>query len=434
MNGPAEELYTFIHSAIHEADRKYIPRKPVKMKSTPSLPRQFRRLLDSRAHLFAKQRLTQLPEDIAAYRKTRNLCRSEIRAHQRRHQSRVLKVARENKSYLFKYMRRFKKNKPSALLLKIDGIPTTDAESVAKGFRDHFLSVYAETSMQRHPALTSRHYDTALCQVTFDIADIEKLLKRINPYSAMGPDDIHPRILKEAANVLALPLFSLFTDSLLTGVLPAAWKQAHVTPIYKSGDRHSPASYRPISLTSIPCKILERLIKKRSSITFRGTISYLICNMASYLGDPGLYKPVHFHGQSDPGTGWWFWFQTLSSSISPKRLTKSLTSPSSTSYKLMGFVVSFCSGSTHFSPTDLSAWRLIKHCHLPLQSTLASHKALSSGHLSLSGLHKWPKGCHFKPFPFFMLMTSRSGHRITRMFCKKIPSVSKIGRPRGAFP
>ena len=131
-----------------------------------------------------------------------------------------------------------------------------------KGFRDHFLSVYTETVKARHPALPSRHYDTTLWQVTFDIADIEKILKRINPYSAMGPDYIHPRMPKEAANVLALPLFSLFTDSLLAGVLPAAWKQAHVIPNYKSGDRHSPASYGPISLTSLPCEILERLIKK----------------------------------------------------------------------------------------------------------------------------------------------------------------------------
>ena len=58
MNGPGEELYTSIQSAIHEADRKYIPHKPVKMNSTPSLPRRIRRLLDSRARLFAKQRLT----------------------------------------------------------------------------------------------------------------------------------------------------------------------------------------------------------------------------------------------------------------------------------------------------------------------------------------------------------------------------------------
>ena len=89
-------------------------------------------------------------------------------------------------------MQRLKKNKPSALLMKIDGIPTTDAESVAKGFRDHFLLVYAETFNARHPALPSRHYGTALCQVIFDIADVEKLLRRINPCSAMGPDDTHP--------------------------------------------------------------------------------------------------------------------------------------------------------------------------------------------------------------------------------------------------
>ena len=206
--------------------------------------------------LFAKQWLIQLPGDIATYRNTRNLCRSEIRAHQKRHQSWVLKVTRQNKSYLFKYMRRFKKNKPSAFLLKLNEIPTADAESVAKGFRDHLLSVQAETFNATHPALPSRHYGTALWQVPLHIAEVGKLLERINPYSVIGPDDIHPRILKEAADILALPLFSLFTDSLLTGVLPAAWKQANVTPIYKS------ASYCPINLTSIPCKILERLSKK----------------------------------------------------------------------------------------------------------------------------------------------------------------------------
>ena len=54
----------------------------------------------------------------------------------------------------------------------------------------------------------------------------------------------------------------MFSDSLSTVVLPAAWEEVHVTPIYKYGDRHSPASYRPISLPSTPCRILERLIKK----------------------------------------------------------------------------------------------------------------------------------------------------------------------------
>ena len=45
-------------------------------------------------------------------------------------------------------------------------------------------------------------------------------------YSAMRPDDIHPRILKEKANALALSLFSLFSDSFSTEVFPVAWKES----------------------------------------------------------------------------------------------------------------------------------------------------------------------------------------------------------------
>ena len=159
-------------------------------------------------------------------------------------------------------MQRCKKNKLSALLLKLDEISTTEAISVANGFRDHFVSVYTDSFDGTHPVLSPSQYDTALCQVTFRVADVGKLLKQVNPYSAMGPDYIHPRILKEAADTLALPLLSLFSYSLSTGVLPAAGKEAHVTPIYKSGDRDSYTSYCPISFTSMPCKIVERLIKK----------------------------------------------------------------------------------------------------------------------------------------------------------------------------
>ena len=114
-----------------------------------------------------------------------------------------------------------------------------------------------------HIIQPSLHVTTTLLYARSPLTspDVEKLLEWINAYSAMGPDDIHPRILKEAANVLALPLFTLFTDSLLTGVLPAASKQEHMTSIYKSGDRYSPASCRPISLTNVTCKTLETQIK-----------------------------------------------------------------------------------------------------------------------------------------------------------------------------
>ena len=46
----------------------------------------------------------------------------------------------------------------------------------------------------------------------------------------------------------------------ITGELPLDWQKANVTPIFKTGSRSDPANYRPVSLTSIPCKMLDHII------------------------------------------------------------------------------------------------------------------------------------------------------------------------------
>ena len=56
---------------------------------------------------------------------------------------------------------------------------------------------------------------------------------RVNISKSPGPDNFHPRILKELSNELYEPLFLLFSKSLIDGVLPKTWKDAHVTPVYK---------------------------------------------------------------------------------------------------------------------------------------------------------------------------------------------------------
>ncbi|KAA3674376.1 uncharacterized protein DEA37_0000744 [Paragonimus westermani] len=73
---------------------------------------------------------------------------------------------------------------------------------------------------------------------------------------------IRPRILKESTVSLVEPLYKLFKQILQSSILSSAWKEVTVTPIFEVGDQHSPASYRPINLTSIPCKIMEHLLKR----------------------------------------------------------------------------------------------------------------------------------------------------------------------------
>ena len=91
---------------------------------------------------------------------------------------------------------------------------------------------------------------------------IKKLLENLNPNKAMGPDRLHPRVLKETARAVAPILQIIFSKSLENGEVPDNWKQANIAPIFKKGERYCPSNYRPVSLTCVCSKLMEHIISK----------------------------------------------------------------------------------------------------------------------------------------------------------------------------
>ena len=87
-----------------------------------------------------------------------------------------------------------------------------------------------------------------------------KLLKGLNPSKALGPDELHPRVLKELANELGPVVAHLFQQSLATGEIPKEWLLANICPLFKKGDRALACYYHPVSLTCVPCKLLEHIV------------------------------------------------------------------------------------------------------------------------------------------------------------------------------
>ena len=91
---------------------------------------------------------------------------------------------------------------------------------------------------------------------------VHKKLQSLRSDKSPGPDKLHPRILKELANELTTPLTIIYNKCIDKGTLPSQWKEAIVTPIFKKGCKSDPSNYRPVSLTSVVCKVMERIISE----------------------------------------------------------------------------------------------------------------------------------------------------------------------------
>ena len=89
---------------------------------------------------------------------------------------------------------------------------------------------------------------------------VDELLIGVDPKKAAGPDQVPCHLLHELHAELT-PVFTvLFRNSLNTSVLPEVWKSAWITPIFKKGSRCTASNYRPVSLTSVACKLLEHIL------------------------------------------------------------------------------------------------------------------------------------------------------------------------------
>jgi len=86
---------------------------------------------------------------------------------------------------------------------------------------------------------------------------VNDLLHHMDIHKSMGPDGIHPRVLRELSEELTKPLSIIYQQSWLTGEVPDNWRLASVTPIYTKGRKEDPGNYRPVSLTLVPGKIME---------------------------------------------------------------------------------------------------------------------------------------------------------------------------------
>lgn len=166
---------------------------------------------------------------------------------------------------LFQYVnRRQKVDSRVNALRDLSGNTVTNGVEISNVLNLWFKSVFIHEDTSHLPLfepLKIKHLMSDSVEVT--AYEISLILAGLDQYKAPGEDGFHPFVLHNTAESLAFPLEILFNNSLASGIVPHQWLVANVTPLFKGGSKLEPSNYRPVSLTSVICKVLERCIRSR---------------------------------------------------------------------------------------------------------------------------------------------------------------------------
>ena len=143
-----------------------------------------------------------------------------------------------------------------------NGAITTDDCEKSVILNEFFSSVFTKENINSifHPErvftgdANDRLLDVDVSQIIFEMT-----LNKLN--KASGVDCIHPSLLQVWSEQLSGSLSILFRRTIDGGMVSTDWRAANVTPLYKKGNKSTPGNYRPMSLTSVVCKLLESIIK-----------------------------------------------------------------------------------------------------------------------------------------------------------------------------
>ena len=142
-----------------------------------------------------------------------------------------------------------------------DGTFTSNDKEAAEALSDQYFDTFTKEDTTNLPDIEKKPLQTdPLSNFNINKERVLKVINSLKINKSPGIDKIHPRVLKEIGEIMCHPITMVYKKSVEESKLPSQWKDAEITPIYKKEARNLPKNYRPVSLTSIICKIIEKLI------------------------------------------------------------------------------------------------------------------------------------------------------------------------------
>ena len=263
--------YAMLTTKIIQITKQYIPVKIIRIraKDKPWYNNELRNLKRKTLRIRKHAQKVQTEEAWSTYKHSRNKLNSLVRQTKKNYPDKVgqkLKNDISNPKAWWRTVNTIMKGEKTQSLppLKTQALANliTDPIEKANIINDYFTSQTKLAEEHKPTPLLAYKTRQKLTSIELTLQEVSDVLTTLNKNKAQGPDNISPHLLKKCSKSLAYPLWKVMKKSLDTQKLPNEWKAANITPIHKKGDKALPENYRPIALTSVICKVLERIIFK----------------------------------------------------------------------------------------------------------------------------------------------------------------------------
>jgi len=214
----------------------------------------------ARAH--KKARHTNKQRDLERFRRLRREAQKVCRQAYNQHIADLVSSDPSSNNRLGALVKSLRCDQLRVSPLKSGNILHSDPKMKAEILNRQFVSAFTaegNTALPEIGASTAPVIDTIHVSCK-GVTKVTKLLRNLKSHTATWPDGIPAPLLKKAAAEIAPAVTLLFQASLDQGKVPLSWKEALIVPVFKKGNRSSAANYRPISLTSILCKLCEHIV------------------------------------------------------------------------------------------------------------------------------------------------------------------------------
>ena len=259
-----EENWTYLKCRYLEIQARCIPFKRTggSSKVNPSwFGRDIAAAIAERKRLYRAALADGSPNSVQLLSQQRRLVKRLVRRGKVEEEHRVALACKDNPKEFFAYVNRHKVRKPMGPLKKADGSLLTAKADIAREFNAYFSSVFTMEGDILPDPVISYNGDDPLAEVSISEQMTREKLLLLDPNKAPGPDGFLPKVMKSVAGGLAPHLCRVYVASLATGDVPLDMRSANVCPIHKKGPEDQASNFRPVSLTSVPGKVLESLIK-----------------------------------------------------------------------------------------------------------------------------------------------------------------------------